>query len=66
MRLSRTAYWIIGGAIALAGAFGARIVAEAYPAHQIAIWFVGGAIIFFGLAVLSKGSQVRVDKNDKD
>lgn len=56
--LPRTAYWIGGGVIALAGAVVARTVADHFPLEaRVPIWLAGSVVIFVGLAVVSLGGR---------
>jgi sulfite exporter TauE/SafE len=62
-RLPRWAYWAIGAAIAVVGAFTAQVVADRFPvAQRLPFWIAGTAIIFAGLWVLSMGTKSRLDK----
>jgi hypothetical protein len=65
-RLPRFLFWIAGGAIAVAGAIGARKASYAYPDYRIVLWMAGSAVIFLGLAVLSMGSRNRLGDDDEE
>jgi len=64
-RLPRFVFWLAGGAIAAAGAIGARKAAYAYPEYSIVLWLAGSAVIFMGLAVLSMGTRNRSSGDDE-
>ena len=66
-RLPRVVYWIVGGAIALSGAFVANAVAEQLPLQQkFWVWIVGSIFIFGGLMVVSMGIKARLADDDDD
>jgi hypothetical protein len=61
-RLPRGVYWIGGAAIALTGAVAGRIIADRFPLEdRVPIWLAGSAVIFLGLAVLSRGARGKRD-----
>jgi H+/Cl- antiporter ClcA len=61
-RLPRWVYWALGAVIAFAGAVVARLFADRTPdEYRLVIWFMGGAFIFLGVAVLSLGTRSRLD-----
>jgi hypothetical protein len=64
-RLPRVVYWIVGGAIAMLGAFVANAVAAQLPLEQkFWAWIVGSIFIFGGLMVLSLGVKSRLAYDD--
>ena len=66
-RLPRVVYWIVGGAIALSGAFVANAVAAGLPLEQkFWAWIFGSIFIFGGLMVLSMGVKARLADDDDD
>ena len=66
-RLPRVVYWIVGGAIALFGAFMANGIAAQLPLqHKFWAWILGSVFIFGGLMVLCMGTKSRLSNADED
>lgn len=66
-RLPRVVYWIVGGAIALFGAFLANGIATQLPLqHKVWAWMLGSIFIFGGLMVLCMGTKSRLAEDDDD
>lgn len=64
-RLPRVVYWIVGGAIALFGAFIANGIAAQLPLqHKFWAWILGSIFIFGGLMVLCMGTKSRLAGDD--
>ena len=66
-RLPRVVYWIVGGGMAMLGAFAANAVAAQLPLQQkFWAWIAGSVFIFVGIAVLSMGTKARLAYDDND
>jgi hypothetical protein len=66
-RLPRVVYWIVGGTIAIFGAFLANAVAAQLPLEQkFWAWMVGSIFVFGGLMVVSIGVKARLADDDDD
>ncbi|MBK8906913.1 MAG: hypothetical protein IPM60_03135 [Rhodospirillales bacterium] len=62
MRLPRWLYWVVGAAIAFAGAYLFRGLGDQFSIHQRwPFWLAGTAAIFVGLWVLSLGTKSRLN-----
>ncbi len=66
-RLPRWLYWVVGAAVAIAGAITAKGIGDRFPLDKrLPFWIAGTAIIFVGLWILSVGSKARHDGESKE
>jgi hypothetical protein len=66
-RAPRYAFWLAGAAIALAGALGARLLADgALANYRVPVWLTGCVFIFIGLSVVSLGTRLQREGSGAD
>ena len=66
-RLPRGAYWVLGAAVAFAGAYVAKGLADQVPfVDRVPYWLGGSAIIFIGLWIVTLGTRSRMGRNGKN